>query len=35
MQLCVDRAYINLNWEFVDNQEAQGQIETDETGELI
>ena len=35
MQLCVDRTYINLNSEFVDNQYAHGQIEIDETGELI
>ena len=31
----VDRAYENLNWEFVDNQDAHGQIENDETGEPI
>ena len=29
----VDRAYENLNSEFVDNQDAHGQIENDETGQ--
>ena len=31
----VDRAYENLNSEFVYNQDAHGQIEKDETGEPI
>ena len=31
----VDRAYENLDSEFVDNQDAHGQIENDETGEPI
>ena len=31
----VDRAYENLNLEFVDNQDAHGQIENDETVEPI
>ena len=31
----IDRGYENLNSEFVDNQDARGQIENDETGELI
>ena len=31
----VDRAYENLNSEFVDNQDAHDQIENDETGESI
>ena len=31
----VDRVYENLNSEFVDNQDAHGQIENDETGEPI
>ena len=31
----VDRAYENLNSEFVDNQDAHGQIENSETGEPI
>ena len=29
----VDRAYENLNSEFVDNQDAHGQIENNETGQ--
>ena len=29
----VDRSYENLNSEFVDNQDAHGQIENDETGQ--
>ena len=28
----VDRAYENLNSEFVDNQDVHGQVENDETG---
>ena len=31
----VDRAYENLNLDFVDNQDAHGQIENDETGKPI
>ena len=31
----VDRAYENLNSEFLDNQDVHGQIENDETGEPI
>ena len=31
----VDRAYENLNSEFVDNQDVHGQIQNDETGEPI
>ena len=31
----VDRAYENLNSEFVDNQDAYGQIENDKTGKPI
>ena len=31
----VDKEYENLNSEFVDNQDAHGQIENDETGEPI
>ena len=31
----VDRAYENLNLEFVDNQDVHGQIENDEAGEPI
>ena len=31
----VDRVYENLNSKFVDNQDAHGQIENDETGEPI
>ena len=31
----VDKAYENLNSKFVDNQDAHGQIENDETGEPI
>ena len=31
----VDRAYENFDSEFVDNQDAHGQIENDETGEPI
>ena len=30
-----DRAYENFNLEFLDNQDAHGQIENDETGEWI
>ena len=33
--IMVDRAYENLNSEFVDNKDAHKQIENDETGQSI